>query len=131
MKKYKIGYILHYIDKPLITTHPELFDFSHENTFIDVCQDWKSFIDRVVECEETISSSLHGCVISDAYQIPTTWFKLSEKVLGDGFKFADYLSGTGREPVNIKIGEKYKFPPIPNLKELQDKLIKVLQDYAK
>lgn len=115
-KKQKIGWIPHYIDQDILKI--ENIDF------IDVLLPWKKFIDKILECEEIRSSSLHGIIIAEAYGIPATWIKGSKKILGDGFKFRDYLTGTGREEQGP--GE---FPPIKNLVEIQANLINSLMKY--
>ena len=114
-KKYKVGTIPHYAEKDEKV-------FKEAGKIINVQQNWKTFIAEVVSCDEIISSSLHGIVIAEAYGIPATWIKPTSKVAGNGFKFRDYLTGTGRQ----EQGEG-KFPPIPNLKEIQDGLLKSLQ----
>ena len=86
-KKHKIGIVEHYVDKGL---------YKHEGHRIDVTQPWKTFVDEINSCERIISSSLHGLVISEAYGIPVEWVVLSNRVVGGGFKFRDYLTGTNR-----------------------------------
>ena len=113
-KKYDVGYIPHYVDKSL---------FEYKN-IIDVELPWKEFIDRVLECRSIESSSLHGLIIAEAYGIPATWKVYSNKVIGNGFKFRDYLTGTGREEQGP--GE---FPPIENIVEIQISLINSLKKY--
>ena len=52
---------------------------------------WRNVINYICSCKEIISSSLHGLICSDAYNIPNVWldeYKLSE---GD-FKFKDYFA---------------------------------------
>ena len=112
--KGKVGYIFHYVDKPLFKN----------KEFIDVALPWKKFVDKVLECESIVSSSLHGIVIAEAYGIPATWVEYSNKVIGKGFKFRDYLEGTGRQAQGVG-----QFPPIKNLKEIQDKLLQALLKY--
>ena len=120
-KKYKVGVIPHYAERQ----EPGLAQLSKEVDYkiINVNLPWQEFVDEVVSCENIVSSSLHGIVIAESYGIPATWMKLTDKVAGDGFKFRDYLTGTGRE-----IQEPGKFPPIPNLKEIQDGLLKALSN---
>lgn len=108
-KEYKLGIIEHYVDKNL---------YSNDGHRISVWSKWKSFVDEVLKCEKVVSSSLHGCVIADAYGIPVEWVELSNKVIGKGFKFRDYLTGTNRE----NFSENF------DLQSIQTELIKVLQD---
>lgn len=136
-KKHNIGLIPHYVEK----NEPVFKRLGNDCPVIDIEQDWKSFVDELLTCEQIISSSLHGCIIAEAYGITAHWIKVSDKVLGDGFKFYDYISGTDREFPPPFIPKKvsdfkalYHFPTLwgDKLKEIQDKLISVLQkEYGK
>ena len=67
---------------------------------------WQNVINYMCSCKAIISSSLHGLICSDAYNIPNLWldeFKLQE---GD-FKFKDYFASQGREYVKIKSLNEY------------------------
>ena len=112
-KKYGVGYIPHYVDKPL-------FEGSDARV-IDIQQDWKRFVNEIKECKKIISSSLHGLIIAEAYGIPVEWQVYSDKVIGKGFKFRDYLTGTGRKPQEPGV-----FPPLENLEQIQEGLIEAL-----
>lgn len=120
--QYEVGYIPHYVEKAIAAEH---HDFSRpEVLFIDVEDDWKTVVENIKSCKRIVSSSLHGIIIAEAYGIPAEWIYYTDKVIGQGFKFRDYLTGTGR-------GEQGpgKFPPIKNLPEIQQKLIDSLQNY--
>lgn len=117
-KKHTMGIIPHYAEKGELA----FTALAENNFFIDVNKKWDEFIDDIVSCEEIISSSLHAIIIAEAYGVHATWIKPTDKVAGNGFKFRDYLTGTGRE----EQGEGL-FPPIPNIKEIQDGLINSLQ----
>ena len=91
--QYEIGFIPHHIDKGLI---PELRKQFPEVYFIDIQSDTYQFIDNVLKCKKIITSSLHGQIVADAYNIPNAWIKLSDKVLGNGFKYRDYYTSVGR-----------------------------------
>ena len=68
-------------------------------------EDVNSFVDQILECEVILSSSLHGIICGDAYGVPSYWIKLSDDVLGNGFKFKDYFESVKRldnEPINWK-----------------------------
>jgi len=94
-KKYKLGVIPHYIDKE----HPnlEIFKNNKDINIIDIKDaNHYNFIDNLLSCEKIISSSLHGIIVADAYNIPSIWIEFSKNVKGDGFKFLDYFSSVNR-----------------------------------
>jgi len=101
-KKYKIGVILHYVDKPL--KYYDLFN-KDDIKIIDIQQTAPlNFINELLECEIIISSSLHGLIVADAYGIPSIWIKLSNNIKGNDFKFYDYFESVKRlneEPIEI------------------------------
>ena len=95
-KKYKIGVIPHYVDKnckiidELRYAGIKIIDVQNYANFTDV-------IDEVNECELVLSSSLHGLILLDAYGVPNIWVEFSQNIIGDRFKFYDYLLSVGRE----------------------------------
>lgn len=93
-KKYKIGIIPHYVDK----TNDWLIKNCHsdEIKIIDICSEAHEFVRQVKECDIIASSSLHGLICADSYNIPSIWLKFSDKIAGNGFKFMDYFSSVGR-----------------------------------
>lgn len=108
-KNKKIGIVPHYVDKK---------HFKNED-IIDIEQNWKSFVDQILECEEIISSSLHGIIIAEAYGIPCRWYSYGNEIEGGQFKYQDYFLGTGRRMQDqIKI-----LDPLINLKEIQDNIL--------
>ena len=97
-KKYKIGIIPHIHDQ----NNPIIREYAIANK--DVCvidlkkyNSWHDVIDQIRLCKAILSSSLHGIIVSDAYNIPNVWIKLSDKVYGNGFKFLDYFSSVKRQ----------------------------------
>jgi len=95
-KKYKVGIIPHYVDNNISwVKKQELYD-GHFKVLDILCgSDVKGFIDEVLSCDVIISSSLHGLIIADAYNIPSVWVKFSDKLQGGNFKFNDYYSSIG------------------------------------
>lgn len=126
-KTHKVGIIPHFVDTHLITqAKGDKLAEGDDWKLIDVFLDYQSFISEVLSCERIVSSSLHGIVIAEAYGIPAEWVVLSNRVIGDGFKFKDYLTGTGRE-----IQEPGKFPPIEQdtLRFIQEELVRTLHSH--
>lgn len=111
-KIHKIGIIEHYIDKGR---------YMDDGFRIDVMNPWKIVVDQIKSCEMIKSSSLHGLIISEAYGIPCEWIVLSNRVMGNGFKFRDYLSATDR----TMFSEPFEIKPI------QDNLLIALREYEK
>lgn len=94
-KKYKLGIIPHFKDKGSVkvkelSNHKEILIIDIQN-----CKDWQTFINDIVSCEAIISSSLHGIIISDAYNVPNTWAELGKKNL-KRFTFNDYFMSVGK-----------------------------------
>ena len=61
---------------------------------------WENVINYICSCKSIISSSLHGLICSDAYNIPNLW--LDEYKLDEGdFKFKDYFMSQNRNFIKI------------------------------
>jgi pyruvyltransferase len=92
-KKYKLGIIPHYIDQK-----NEWFQYnkSNEVLVIDILSGINTVVDKILSCDRIASSSLHGIIAADAYNIPSKWIEFSDKVLGAGFKFRDYFLSVNR-----------------------------------
>ena len=103
-KKYKIGILPHYADK----NHPWLSNIDHESVKIIDIQNPNPLkvIDEINCCESIATSSLHGLIISDSYQIPSVWIKFSENITGGNFKFEDYFRSINSKSLNPLIIEK-------------------------
>ncbi len=114
--KYKLGIICHHIDKVLMPKLKEQFPTA---LFIDIQGDVFKTLHAVSLCETIASSALHGIILADAYNIPSVWIKLSEKVLGHGFKFRDYFSSINRKDI-----EPLVWTPKTTLQDINNKLKK-------
>ena len=93
-KKHKYGVVSHYIDKKRVEHWPEdILKIDIQNDELD------EFVFNVMGCEKIISSSLHGLIVADMYNIPALWVKLSDNLVGDDMKFHDYFASIGRKDV--------------------------------
>jgi pyruvyltransferase len=97
LKKHKLGLVAHYIDR-----HDPLFiKLVKTGAVLDINVKGpvNETITKILSCERIISSSLHGLIIADAYGIPSVWIKITDGVIGLGFKFRDYFSSVGRTDI--------------------------------
>lgn len=91
-KKYRLGIIPHYVhyDEVVKANLPK------DILIINLVDDIEKVVNDITSCEMTISTSLHGLIVSHAYQISSLWVKLSEtKLAGNNVKFNDYFSSVG------------------------------------
>ena len=87
-KIYKLGIIPHYID---VNKFEQIYKKIPKNVkIIDVSNPIQDVIKNILECEFTISSSLHGIIVSHAYNVKCMWIKITDKIGGGYFKFRDY-----------------------------------------
>lgn len=65
-------------------------------------------IDAFLSCEKIITTSLHGLIIADAYNIPNAWLS-ADTGAGKEYKFWDYLISVDkcRAPADIDIKPPY------------------------
>jgi pyruvyltransferase len=113
-KKYKIGIVPHYIEAYYFFSKiTNILDYK-DILVLDVNKSIEEFIIDLLSCETILSSSLHGIICADAYNIPSSYVKFTDKIGGDGFKYEDWYSNfDGRNYVvhdmrgNISIEDIY------------------------
>ena len=54
--------------------------------------DIERLVRQMLSCASTVSSALHGLVVSVAYGIPTRWVRVSDRIMGDCSKFYDFFA---------------------------------------
>ncbi|NLB65376.1 MAG: hypothetical protein GX803_02780 [Lentisphaerae bacterium] len=60
--------------------------------------DWRDVIDDITSCDMIVSSSLHGLIVAEAYQIPAIWVEFEPPSPGWWrFKFDDFYASIGKE----------------------------------
>lgn len=96
-KKFKIGIIPHYSELDFFLTNSKIINNKEVTIISPMVDNDKVYkiIDQIMECDIVISSSLHGLILTDAYQIPSLRFTFTKKLVGGDFKFNDYYSGVG------------------------------------
>jgi len=88
--KFRLGIIPHY------TQYNKIYGKLQNNIdmqIIDMTKPVEEVIESITSCKYTISTSLHGIIVSHAYQIPCLWYYLpNNQLAGDDVKFYDYFS---------------------------------------
>jgi len=119
-RKYTLGIIPHYIHfeeikSKLLPKNVKVINLNNQNI--------EEVVDDICSCSYTISSSLHGIIVSHAYGIKSLWFNLSKTPLaGDNIKFLDYFS-------SVEIPEYEPFNTNHSDKFLMDDIIKIFEEH--
>lgn len=137
-QKRGIGLCPHYIHKHYFLS--EIIDNEKYN-FIDVQLDMKNVIDQICSSDICISTSLHGLIIAQAYNIPWVWLEIcDENLAGNEFKFKDFFSTidesavshvktTLSELTNIDFEVLAKSARLPTKLYNEDKIIEALENH--
>lgn len=97
-ERYNIGLVMHH-------SHSHLYrNIDADNIkIIDIFRqsnkEIESFIDEIVSCDLILSTSLHGIIVAQAYDIPAQWITLKNFPIHQDatFKFHDYFLGMGQD----------------------------------
>lgn len=117
-KKYRFGVVLHYIDESLEIN--QLVE-SAGGKVINVATPVKDFVDELCSCECIISSSMHGLILADAYDVPNIRVVLGDKIIGGDFKFDDYYSMTTHPDESDR---KFVFDKAFDLVDIENMIVK-------
>jgi pyruvyltransferase len=111
-RQYEIGIMCSWVDYDEVS-----LNYLNKNiTIINSMGEVQHIISRMLECEIIITSTLHGLVAAIAYGLPTVSVKFSDKMIGDGFKYKDFLTCTDQQYDQIDLRDKV--PTIEDLKKL-------------
>jgi len=94
-EQYEIGILPHFTDAKYFThiRHPRV-------KVMDILSDKWGIIRDMHKCRIIMSTSLHGCIVAEAYGLPVVWMETAKSIVGGfEFKWNDYFSGTGRGPL--------------------------------
>jgi pyruvyltransferase len=98
-QKYSLGIIPYWSDYRKISHH---YADVPGVQVINIEAGATRFIEEICSCQYIASSSLHGLIMADAYNIPNVWIKMLSGMHPDDFKFYDYYGSVQceREPVH-------------------------------
>lgn len=112
-KSHKLGIIPHFMDLKNEVIKELLVNYKNEIILISPLDSPRKVVRRIKECEYIISSSLHGLIIADAFNIPNRrWVDRKTMPNVDFYdrKFIDYYSSLDIEesPIELKGKEDLK-----------------------
>jgi hypothetical protein len=97
VKRYSLGIVAHYADREDARIARIARHGGAGVKIIDVRSPVRRVLREVAQCQNILSSSLHGLIVADAYGIPNRWIALQAAGdIGD-YKFRDYFSSLDRE----------------------------------
>lgn len=90
-KKHRVGIVPHICDlnDPSVSALAAQYE---DAIIINVKNEPVKVIKQIASCEAVLSSSLHGLIVADSFNVPNRHVLFSDRPLGDGFKFDDYYS---------------------------------------
>ena len=88
-KQYEVGFVPHYWHAPSVEQGEGL----DQVRVIDVCLSFSAVAAELSACRAVISTSLHGIVAAHSFGIPWVWAKMEPTLVGDDFKFHDFMEG--------------------------------------
>ncbi len=113
-KEYRLGIISHYLEKDM-PCFKKLYDDNADSLIIDITDSAEKVLENISKCEVLISSSLHGLIFADSVGVPNLHLKVTDRLMGDGFKFKDYYSSFGLEHNCWDLDKTSELPTIRNV----------------
>ncbi len=124
----RVGLIPHFVDLEEARRTADM----HVHV-VDVTRSVEAVIRDILSCEATVSSSLHGLIISHAYGRKSAWMRSSKPIMGDDTKFYDYfesanISEAYPHDLGYQWGRNRLYDtafgsPFPRFTHLHDKLL--------
>lgn len=109
-KRFRFGIVPHFVDQAdprvsALATMPGV-------TIIDVLQPVESVVEAILACDFIFSSSMHGLIVADAFEIPNQRMVFSSGIISD-LKFDDYYSAFGIAAPSAASPEGLLATPLP------------------
>ncbi|WP_051093026.1 polysaccharide pyruvyl transferase family protein [Methylobacterium sp. 77] len=111
-KTHKIGIIPHVLQEAMIRAAIEKIGADHIKiislrsvTFDDI----EGVIRDIMSCEEIVSTSLHGLIVSHAYGVPCQSLRVTgePETAGDSFKMRDYKLSVGLDDAALGVPPRF------------------------
>lgn len=90
-----------------------LYKFDKNILILDLrTTDIEFIINQILSCHKCISSSLHGIIVSNAYNVPVRWIKFDDNIKGDDTKYYDHFFAINRNNETFINAQPYVHIPI-------------------
>ena len=123
--KYEYGIIPHYTDFHLFKN----LNFPDNVLLIDITNDVERFVNDIRSCKRTVSTSLHGIIVSNTYNIESAWISVSDNIYGDNIKYQDYFESVKLFDLKPEYIKPSEFVDVENINQLNYIIPK--QEYIK
>ena len=90
LKRFKYGFIPHVAEHDIAQSCALMRCASVR--FINLRDTVPAVTEAIKSCQYIISSSLHGLVVADAFEIPNFRVQISNRIIGGNYKYEDYYS---------------------------------------
>jgi len=99
--KHRIGLIPSWVD---YKTVKDQYRTNNDVYVINVFAPIEDVISNINNCETTLASALHGLITAAAYGVPTRWVEFTDKIIGDGTKYHDFLQSINidYDPIDLR-----------------------------
>ena len=112
-KKYEFGIIPHYVDFDKINN--KLKDIPEILVINLMTSNVEDVLDKILSCRKIISTSLHGVIVAQSFEIPAIWLKYGDSLAGDDIKFYDYYESIG---INYPDSKYFDFESINSISKI-------------
>ncbi|WP_127112087.1 polysaccharide pyruvyl transferase family protein [Shimia sediminis] len=122
-KQFSLGVVPHHSDLEA-SAFQALVDRIPNAKLLNICTEDPEFLVQLSTCDMIASSSLHGLIFADAYNIPSVWLEETPVHYGKGFKFFDHFSAVDRPDVSpVKPAELTSLEQIAEIANLADQTV--------
>lgn len=99
---YLLGIVPHLNDLASPIFYEIYKKYGKESILINVRDEPEKVITEISKCKNIISSSLHGLIVADSFEIPNRWIENRYKAVREEsrFKYLDYYSSIGIENIS-------------------------------
>ena len=130
-KTHKIGIVPHFVDNDHAVIRRWAGRFAKDCLVIDVLRSPREVIKDIKGCDYIISSSLHGLIIADAFDIPNARFVIRDTMPTDfyDYKFKDYYSSLASVDMPLEANGSETLDDLIKMTRLHTEKVRVLQQH--